>query len=349
MTRPATPDRAATTAGTPPAPRAGGEAARALLSEYAPLLLAAAYFLAASATVPGLGTPRNLSNLVVNVLPLLVAALGQTAVLIAGGIDLSIPAVVAACSVASARLMTAAGPGGLDVPSPQMVPAAVAIALGLGAGIGLFNGLAVAALRVPPFLVTLSTSMVVGGATLWATHSRNIANLPASFTDLAYGRVGGVPLFVPLVAALALAMHLMLGRTLIGRWLYAVGQNARASRVSGVPVGRVTACAYAVSGLCAAVAALLYTARLETGLPTMGREILLDVVGAAVIGGTSLAGGKGTVLGTVFGALLLALIDNSLNLIGLEYYAIMMAKGLVILLAASIDLLRARLLGRATP
>jgi ribose/xylose/arabinose/galactoside ABC-type transport system permease subunit len=330
----------------PPAdlPGRAGALLRRLLSENAILLLAAVYFLAATIFVPGLATPRNLSNLVVNMLPLLAVALGQTVVLITGGIDLSVSSIIAACSVAAARLMTSVDASGFDVPAPGSVPMAVASALVLGAGIGLCNGLAVASLRLPPFLVTLSSTMLVGGLTLWVTHSRNIANLPSTFTDLAYTTFVGIPAFVPVVALLALALHVLLSRTLLGHWLYAVGQNARAARISGVPVARVVVSAYVLSGLCSAVAALLYTARLETGLPTMGREILLDVIGAAVLGGTRLSGGQGKVLWTVFGVLLLALIDNSLNLLGLEYYTIMMVKGVVILGAASIDLLRTQLL-----
>lgn len=327
----------------PSAPISAPPILRVALSENAILLLAAVYFLLAALFVPGLATPRNLSNLLVNMLPLLAVAMGQTLVLITGGIDLSVTAIIAACSVAAARLMTSTDADGLDIPTPIYVPVAVLLSLALGAAIGLVNGLTVALLRLPAFLVTLATSMIVAGATLWLTASRNIANLPTRFTDLAYTPVLGVPAFVPVVAALALVLHVLLARTLLGRWLYAVGQNPRAARISGVPVRRVVVSAYVVSGFCAAVAALLYTARLETGLPTMGREILLDVVGAAVIGGTSLAGGRGKILWTIFGVLLLALIDNSLNLLGLDYDLIMMAKGLVILLAAYLDRLRARL------
>jgi ribose transport system permease protein len=197
---------------------------------------------------------------------------------------------------------------------------------------------------MPPFIVTLSTMMVVSGATLWATRSNNIGNLPDRFTDIGFGSVAGVPYALWIVAALALALHMLLGRTLLGRWLYATGHNPKASLISGVPVRRVTATAYVLSGFCAAVASVLYTARLETGSPTLGREILLDVIGATVIGGTSLFGGKGKVLWTVFGVLLFSLIANTLNLLGLQHFTIMMVKGVVILVAAGLDLLRTRLL-----
>jgi ribose/xylose/arabinose/galactoside ABC-type transport system permease subunit len=267
--------------------------------------------------------------------------------MITGGIDLSVTSIIAAASVAAAWAMTAPTAAGGYVPRPEAVPLAVALAIGVGMTVGAFNGVAVAGLSLPPFIVTLSTMMLVSGATLWATHSRNIANLPDRFTDVAFGSLAGVPYGLWVVGFLALAVHFVLSRTLLGRWLYATGHNAKAALISGVPVRRVTAAAYVVSGVCAAVAGLLYTARLETGSPTMGREILLDVIGATVIGGTSLFGGKGKVLWTVFGVLLFSLISSTLNLLGLQHYTIMMVKGAVILLAAGLDLLRNRVLAGA--
>ena len=317
---------------------------RAVFSEYATLVLAGLYFLAVLPLVPELATTRNLSNLFMNMLPLLAVALGQTVVLITGGIDLSVTSIIAAASVAAAWTMTSVNDAGFYTPQPGMVPLAVAAALAVGVAAGAFNGAAVGGLAMPPFIVTLSTMMVVSGATLWATRSKNIGNLPDRFTDIGFGSVAGVPYALWIVAALALALHMLLGRTLLGRWLYATGHNPKASLISGVPVRRVTATAYVLSGFCAAVASVLYTARLETGSPTLGREILLDVIGATVIGGTSLFGGKGKVLWTVFGVLLFSLIANTLNLLGLQHFTIMMVKGVVILVAAGLDLLRTRLL-----
>ncbi len=138
-----------------------------------------------------------------------------------------------------------------------------------------------------------------------------------------------------------------LGRSLYGQWLYAVGHNPKAALISGVPVARVIICAYIVSGACAAIAAILYTGRLETGSPVLGQKVLLDVIGATVLGGTSLYGGRGRVMGTVSGAFFLTVLDNSLNLMNLSYFTIMMAKGAVILLAAAIDTVRHRLTGGA--
>ncbi|MFO0893084.1 MAG: ABC transporter permease, partial [Isosphaeraceae bacterium] len=312
---------------------------RDALGEATALLLAAAFFLAAWPLVPGLAGRENLSNLLLKLLPLLAVALGETIVLITGGIDLSVTSIIATCSVVSAWVMSGSNAGGGPGPALAVLMAVLA-ALAVGALIGLVNGVSVAVLEMPPFLVTLSTTAIVGGAVLWSTGSRNIANLPDAFTVIGWGEVGGIPHFVWIVGLLAVAVHVLLAWSLPGRWLYAIGHNRRVARISGVPVKGVTTLAYVLSGLCSAIAALLYTARLETGSPTMGREILLDVVGASVIGGTSLLGGRGTVPGTVFGVLLFSLLDNTLDLVGLEYYTIMTIKGAVILVAAGVDLLR---------
>lgn len=314
--------------------------AAAFLSDWGTALLSAAYLLALAPFVPGFLSPGNLGNVVSNFLPLLAVSLGQTLVLVTGGIDLSVTAVVALASVAGAKVMTEAG--GL---APGNALLGVLAMLAVGLAVGLFNGLAVARLRMPPFLATLAVMTFASGFAIWSTRSQGIAGLPAGFRALG-GELGGVPLSLLLVAPLAVGAHLLLQRTVFGRWLYAVGGNTRAARVSGVPVERVLLLAYAACGLCAAVAAVLYTARIETGSPVLGQRIFLDVVGGAVIGGTSLFGGRGTVRGTALGVLFITLVDNSLNLLGLSSFTILIVKGGVILAAAVLDALRERLLGR---
>ncbi len=141
--------------------------------------------------------------------------------------------------------------------------------------------------------------------------------------------------------------HLVLTRTVFGAWLYAVGLNPRAAAVSGVPVRRVVLGAFVISGVCAAIASVIYTGRLETGSPVLGQRILLDVIGAAVIGGVSLFGGKGRVTQTLFGVLFLSVIDKGLQLLGLDLASVFAIKGGVILLAAVLDAMRNRLLLRS--
>ncbi len=313
---------------------------RLLASEYFVFGLCIGYFLLLWPLVPELGTIENLGNIVAGMLPLLAASIGQTFVLITAGIDLSMTAVIAACSVAGASVMTA--DGGLLAGSPLAAPAAILAMLTLGSLLGLANGLAISRLHMPPFMVTLATMMFVSGFAIWVTGSRNIQNLPRAFTAISQGAIFTIPWAVLLVTALAVVAHWTLARSLIGSWLYAVGHNADAAAVSGVPVGQVTSAAYLISGICAATTSILLTSRLETGSPVMGERMILDIVAASVIGGNSLFGGKGKVPWAIFGALFVTLVDNSLYLLGLSYFTILAAKGGIILAAAGIDASRRR-------
>lgn len=318
--------------------------ARLLLSEHAVLALATAAALLFWAAVPGFATPANAANIGSNLLPLLALAIGQTIVLIGGGIDLSVTSTIALASVAGAAVMT--GDGGPLAGSPLAVPAAVAAMLGVGLAVGLVNGIAVVRLGMPAFMVTLAAMMMAGGLAVRATRSQKIYGLPDAFLALADGRWLGVPIGVWVVGPLALGAHVVLSRTVAGRWLYAVGRNRRAAWISGVPVGLVVAGSYLAVGGCNAVGSMVYTARLMTGSPEIAPRILLDVIAACVIGGTSLFGGRGTVAGTMYGVLFIAVIDNGLNLMNLSNFMIMVVKGGVILLAALLDAERARLAGR---
>jgi len=304
------------------------------------LALAVVYFLALWPVVPGLASGNNLKNLFSNMLPLLIVAVGQTFVLITAGIDLSVTSLIALSSVTGALIMNE-GSGWMQG-SLWSVPVALLAMLFVGTLLGLMNGLAVARLGMPPFMVTLTVMMFAGGFAIWLTQSRNLYQLPRLFIDLAQKSWLGVPNALVLTVLLAALAHIVLSRSLLGRWIYAVGINPVAAEISGVPVGRTIVWAYALSGFCAAVASILYTGRLETGSPVLGRGIFLDVIGAVVIGGNSLSGGRGKILWTVFGVLFISLVDNSLNLLGLSNFNILMVKGGIILLAALLDALRSR-------
>jgi ribose/xylose/arabinose/galactoside ABC-type transport system permease subunit len=299
--------------------------------------LCAAFGALAGFAVPGFLSAANLANVAASVLPLFILALGQTLVLIGGCIDLSVTAVVALASVTGALVMTE--PGGLGTGPGTIAAALLAMLLG-GILVGAANGLSVARLRMPPFLATLAMLTFVSGFAIWLTASRGIVGLPRGFLSVFGPGLG--PGSLALSVSLALATHWLLTRTLYGRWLLAVGGNVRAARVSGVPVERVVIASFAASGLCAAASSILYTARLETGSPVMGQRLFLDVIGAVVIGGASLFGGRGSVAGAFLGALFLTLLDTSLTLQGLSSFAVLMVKGTVILAAASLDAWRVR-------
>ena len=309
---------------------------RFLQSGQLTLALCVVYGAVMALVAPGFASLENWGNVLMAMLPLLVVATGQTIVLITAGIDLSVTSIIALTSITGAALITAdAGP---LAGNPVATPVAILVMLLVGGGIGLFNGGCVTWLKMPPFIVTLTTMMFLSGLAIWLTQSRAIYNLPTSF--LMIGKQVWIAALITI--GVAFAAQLLLARTLLGLGWRAVGYNPQTARVSGVPVTRVTVLAYVLSGVCAAIASVLITGQLETGSPVHWKNNLLDVIGATVIGGTSLYGGRGSVVWTVSGVLLLSLIDNSLNLLNLSHFSIMMTKGGVILLAAFLDTLRHR-------
>lgn len=285
--------------------------------------------------LPDARSAANLQAIAVAALPLLLLAAGQTFVLVAGGIDLSAPALVGLASVAGGLVMS--GDVGLLGRHDAAMPAALLAMIATGTIAGAFNGLCVARLGMPAFMVTLTMAMGAAGLSVWMTQTvartDTLYNLPEPF--LAIGRPAGSALAIALAATLA--AHVLLSRTLAGRWMHAIGHNARAALVAGVPTARIIVMTYALSGLFAGLAALVITARLETASPSHGRQLLLDVIGAAVIGGTSLSGGVGSIAGTAAGVLFLAVLGNGLTLLNLSDFVITIVKGLVILAAALID------------
>jgi ribose/xylose/arabinose/galactoside ABC-type transport system permease subunit len=301
------------------------------LSEYLVLGLTVGLFVTLAPFTPGLATTASLLNILSYMLPLLVVAIGMTLVMITGGIDLSVTSIIALTSVLGSRLMSSDGQG-----APAL--AGVFVMLLVGAGLGAVNGAMVTLLRLPAFIVTLASMMFLSGLAVWFTQSKNIYHLPGHFLVLGQR----LPVALGLTIAVGFAADLLLRRTVYGRWLYAVGQNATAAHISGVPIAAITLAAYVASGFCAALASIMLTARLETGSPVLGHEILLDIIGATVVGGTSLFGGKGKIAWTCFGVLFLTVIDNALNLMNLSQFSITITKGGVILFAAVLDSTRRR-------
>jgi ribose/xylose/arabinose/galactoside ABC-type transport system permease subunit len=252
-------------------------------------------------------------------------------------------AVMATGSVISASVMTRHV---ADVGEPGVTLTGILACLAVGAFIGLFNGICHAILKIPSFIITLAVMMAGSGAAVWyasaVSDTISIGGLPDAFRYIGYGHAAGIPIALVLSAIALVAIHFVLSRTVVGRWLYAVGHNAEAARISGVPVRRVTIAAFTASGLCAALAAIIYTSRIETGLPTLGQNMLLDIVGAAIIGGVSLFGGRGSIWMVLVGVAFLSLLDKSLQLLGLSLFIVLAVKGCAILAAAIIDVARAR-------
>ena len=331
-----------------------------VFSDHFVLVLTVLYFLLIYAIYPHMASRRNIANLLSNVWPLLVLVIGQMFVLIVGGIDLSQTSIMAVTSVIGAMIIATrfdpakfqhnplwnvvfSEQGGLLAGSSFAVPVAILVMLVVGIFIGFLNGIAVAKLKMPPFMVTLVAMSFFSGLAIYLTRSENIMYLPDSFITIGKGAIGPVPSALLIVVSITALAFVVLNLSVLGRWFYAVGQNIRTARVSGIPTDRVVILAYVFSGFCAAIGSILYSARLEAGRPTLGTNLLLDVIGAAVIGGISLFGGKGKVLWAVYGVLFFVILDNSLNKMPLEFYSIDIIKGCVILMAALLDALRTRI------
>jgi len=255
---------------------------------------------------------------------------------------------MATASVASASLMTQFQPHWGE---PALTGLGIAACLGTGVAIGLFNGFCTAVLRIPSFIVTLAVLIGAGGAAVWfastVSDTISIGGLPEAFRHIGYGTFAGIPIALVLAVVVLAFIHFVLSRTVTGRRLYAIGHNAGAARISGVPVRRLTIAAFTASGFCAALAAVIYTSRIETGLPTLGNNMLLDIVGAAIIGGVSLFGGRGSILMVLVGVAFLSVLDKSLQLMGLSLFVVLAVKGCAILVAAIVDTRRTGRLSRA--
>lgn len=320
-----------------------------LFSEYLVFGLTVLYVLALWPFVPEILGLSNLEDIALQVLPLFIAAMGLMLVLMVAQIDLSATSIMATACVIGASVMTSQD--GYLAGSAWAVPVAILVILLTGLAIGALNGLCTAFFEMPSFLVTLTTMMFFSGAAIWFTalhtsSGSSIGGLPENFLALGYGGVAGIPYAAILIVILAVACHLLLTRSVFGRWIVAVGLSPRTAAVSGVPVRRVIVWTFVLSGLLSTIAGIIYTARLEAGTPILGQRILLDIIGSAVIGGVSLFGGTGRVVGVFFGVLFLSVVDNGLQLLGLSLSSVYAIKGGVILFAAVTDAIRHQIIAR---
>jgi ribose transport system permease protein len=203
----------------------------------------------------------------------------------------------------------------------------------VGVLVGLVNGIAVSRLKMIPFVVTLAMMTVLSGSAVWLTNSLSISQISNAFLSLFDATpIFGIPMTIWLGAAVTVAATVVMRSTVFGRWVYVVGLNARAARVAGVPVERVILMSYVISGLMAGLTSILLTARLGSASASMGNDgVVLDIVSACVVGGVSIYGGSGRVPGAVFGAVLITVLSNAMNLIGVSYYLSLIIKGAVII------------------
>jgi len=263
-----------------------------------------------------------------------IMAIGETMVILTGGIDLAVGSTMGLSGLVTALLIQGGHPVG---------PAVVAGLL-TGLAVGLANGLMITSLRLPPFIATLGTMSIGRGLMYWITHgwSVTIPQEQSAFLFLGQGYVGRVPVPVIVMFALVAITGVFLSRTFLGRYIYAVGGNEEAARFSGIRVSLVKILVYMLSGVCCAVAGLILLARMVSAQPMAGLGIELYVIAAAAIGGTSLMGGEGTVLGSLMGAALMGILQNGMVLVGIDTYAQQAVVGIVIVLAVMLDQWRKR-------
>ncbi|MED0716187.1 ABC transporter permease [Aeribacillus composti] len=280
-------------------------------------------------------TKTNLINLLMQSTILLTLALGVTFVILTGGIDLSVGAVMAVSSVIGLGLIVYNG-------FPVIV--GVLIMILIGAAFGLINGLLITRLYLSPLIVTLATMGIARGIVLIYTNSANISPVPESFVVLATGSIFTIPYIIIVVAILSLIAHIVLKHTVFGRSVYASGGNELAARLSGIKTKTIITLTYVISGITAAIGGILLTARLESAGPAAGTGIELTVIAAVVIGGTSLFGGQGNILGTILGVILISLVSNAINLLGVPPAWDSLITGCVILVAALLDVYRRKFL-----
>lgn len=285
----------------------------------------------------------NLVNIVNQIAVIAILAVGMTFVILTGGIDLSVGAMIAFSAVLVARLIRDYG-GGVEAHAPALIGCSIA-AVGVCALLGMFSGTMVAYFSIPPFITTLAMMLIAGGMAYLISDGQSIDRVPESFMWLGRGStLMRIPVAVVLTAIIYLIAHLAMTRTVFGRYVYAVGGNREAARLSGVSVLGVLILVYTLSGALAGLGGVVMASQLKSGAPTYGHMYELYVIAAVVVGGTSLAGGEGKITGTLIGALILAVIQNGMNLLGFDSNTQKCILGGVLLLAILLDGSRLKLI-----
>ncbi|MCC8180296.1 MAG: ribose ABC transporter permease [Planctomycetes bacterium] len=282
-------------------------------------------------------TSTNILNVLRQVSTNACLALGMTLVIILGGIDLSVGAVVALTGALTVGLMS----GG----TMSMVPA-ILVGLLVGLLCGVANGAIIAYTKMPPFIVTMAIMNIARGAAYVYTGGRPIRTRDPTFIEIGIGYLAGIPLPVIYTAVFIIIISLLLNRSVVGTHIYAVGGNREAARFSGIKIARIEILVYAISGLICAFAGVVLAARMTSGQPTVGIGFELDAIAACVLGGVSMSGGLGRVGGSMIGALVIGVINNGLNLMNVNSFWQLIAKGLVILIAVYVDMLKKQKEGR---
>lgn len=278
-------------------------------------------------------TSGNLINLLRQVAYSVTLAAGYTLLLSSGNIDLSIGCMVGLVGVALGKMLVAGVP----------IPAAILIAIVFGSLLGCLNAFIINLFNLPPFIVTLATTSVFKGATYIWTKMVPISNLPSEFNAIGQGYTFGIPNQIYIMAVMVVIMGFILNKTKFGRYSLAMGGNREATRLSGINVNRMRVAVYATMGVYVAIAATMMTARSASAQVSAGQGTEMDAIAAVVVGGTPMSGGSANIVGTVFGCLIVGVINNGLNLMGVDANWQLVAKGLMILFAVALDVISSRI------
>ena len=309
----------------------GGTTAIEVVQDLGLLIVIAIGAIVLSVFSPVFLSRLNIENLLFSSTIIAVIAIGESFVILVAGIDLSVGAVLALSSVLSVGLVN-------DFGAPVTV--AVIASLCVGALIGLINGINVTLTKIPALIATLAMLTVTRGLAFIYSGGQNIAPVPDFYVTVQATRLFGVPIIILLTLGLGVLAHFVLAKTRFGRSVYATGGNPVAARLSGIRTNRVIVTAYTISGVMAALGGVMITARLEAGAATAGQGMELTVISATVIGGVSLFGGEGKIAGVLLGVLLLGLVQNAINLLNVPPNYDYVVSGLVIAVAAALDVYR---------
>ena len=284
---------------------------------------------------------ENIRNVANQITVIAIIAIGMTIVIITAGIDLSVGSLIALCAVIVTWLI---GQSGAESAGTGVMLGAALIGILACGAVGIFSGVMITRYRIPPFIATLAMMQVAAGIGYIVSQGRPIYQIPDSFIWLGRGvdPLFGIPTAVMLMAVLYAIAHVMMSKTTLGRYIYAVGGNPEAARLAGIRVNAVLLFAYTVCAMLAGLGGVLMASQLKSGAPTYGLSYELYVIAAVVVGGTSLSGGEGRILGTLIGALIIGVIQNGMNLVNVESYTQKVVLGLVILGAVLLDRLKQR-------
>jgi erythritol transport system permease protein len=320
------------------------------LRTFVALLLVLAYF---SVMAPNFLSAANAVIVSKHVALNAFLAIGMTFVIITGGIDLSVGSIVGLCAMVAGWLVLNGVDLGIGYTVWFNTWEIVGITLLVGIGVGLINGILITRLNVAPFIATLGTLYIARGAALLSSDGRTFPNLSGteemgttSFPFIGTGNLLGLPVMIWLLVAVALGAHYVSRRTPLGRHIYAVGGNERGAALSGVKVNRVKLFVYMFSGFCAALVGIIIASQLQASHPATGETFELNAIAAAVLGGTSMSGGRGRIFGTIIGAFVIGILSDGLIMMGVSSFWQTVIKGVVIVLAVVIDQAQSRLQAR---